>query len=79
MNSRETLETDLNVFERFDPKLSDASRQSDVLFLANILPTLQLNVRAQCTAAKFVARTRWTCGSTSLARRSSPRSPRSTA
>ncbi len=55
MNSRETLETDLNVFETFDPKLSDASKQSDVLFLANILPELQLNVRKQCDAAKFVA------------------------
>ncbi len=55
MNSRETLETDLNVFETFDPKLSDASKQSDVLFLANILPELQLNVRRQCEAARFVA------------------------
>jgi sugar/nucleoside kinase (ribokinase family) len=55
MNSRETLETDLNVFETFDPKLSDASKQADVLFLANILPELQLNVREQCTSAKFVA------------------------
>jgi sugar/nucleoside kinase (ribokinase family) len=55
MNSRETLETDLNVFETFDPKLSDASKQSEVLFLANILPELQLNVRKQCDAAKFVA------------------------
>ena len=55
MNSRETLETDLNVFETFDPKLSEESKQSDVLFLANILPALQLNVRKQCTGAKFVA------------------------
>ena len=55
MNSRDTLETDLNVFETFDPKLSDASMQSDVLFLANILPALQLNVRRQCDAASFVA------------------------
>ena len=55
MNARETLETDLNVFETFDPKLSDASKQCDVLFLANILPALQLNVRKQCPAAKYVA------------------------
>src|SRR3954452_9588672 len=55
MNARETLETDLNVFETFDPKLSEESKQADVLFLANILPALQLNVRRQCTAAKFVA------------------------
>jgi sugar/nucleoside kinase (ribokinase family) len=55
MNSRETLETDLNVFETFDPKLSDLSREADVLFLANILPELQLNVRRQCENARFVA------------------------
>lgn len=55
MNSRETLATDLNVFETFDPKLSEASKQSEVLFLANILPELQLNVRKQCAAARFVA------------------------
>jgi sugar/nucleoside kinase (ribokinase family) len=55
MNSRETLETDLNVFEAFSPKLSATSKQCDVLFLANILPELQLNVRRQCEGAKFVA------------------------
>ncbi|MDQ3675686.1 MAG: PfkB family carbohydrate kinase [Actinomycetota bacterium] len=55
MNSRDTLETDLNVFETFQPKLSDASRDCDVLFLANILPELQLEVRQQCENATFVA------------------------
>ncbi|MBA3748582.1 MAG: sugar kinase [Solirubrobacterales bacterium] len=55
MNSRDTLETDLNVFEHFDPKLSQASKDCDVLFLANIFPALQLNVRRQCERAKFVA------------------------
>ncbi|MDX6719097.1 MAG: hypothetical protein QOJ63_1351 [Solirubrobacteraceae bacterium] len=55
MNSRETLVTELNVFETFDPKLSEASRAADVLFLANILPELQLNVRRQCEQARFVA------------------------
>jgi sugar/nucleoside kinase (ribokinase family) len=55
MNSRDTLETELNVFEHFDPKLSQASKDCDVLFLANIFPALQLNVRRQCAKAKFVA------------------------
>ncbi len=55
MNARDTLETDLNVFETFDPKLSQESKDADVLFLANILPALQLNVRRQCAGAKFVA------------------------
>jgi len=55
LNTRETLDTQLNVFEHFSPKLSEASRASDVLFLANIQPGLQLQVRQQCEAAKFVA------------------------
>jgi sugar/nucleoside kinase (ribokinase family) len=55
LNERETLRTDLNVFEHFAPKLSDAARACDVLFLANIQPELQLQVREQCTDAKFVA------------------------
>lgn len=54
-NDRLTLETQLNVFEHFEPKLSDASRASDVLFLANIQPDLQRQVRDQCEAARFVA------------------------
>jgi sugar/nucleoside kinase (ribokinase family) len=55
LNTRETLETDLNVFEHFEPKLSDASRESEVLFLANIQPELQLGVRDQCGTARWVA------------------------
>ncbi len=55
LNSRETLETQLNVFAEFQPKLSPASRQADVLFLANIQPDLQREVRAQCGQARFVA------------------------
>ncbi len=54
-NERETLDTQLNVFEHFDPKLSDASRSSEVLFLANIQPDLQREVRAQLPDARFVA------------------------
>ena len=55
INQRDTLQTDLNVFEDFEPKLSDASRAADVLFLANIQPDLQREVREQCAAARFVA------------------------
>ena len=55
LNDRETLETQLNVFEHFEPKLSDASRSSDVLFLANIQPDLQREVRAQWGGDGFVA------------------------
>src|SRR5271165_3925992 len=55
LNSRETLDTQLGVFEGFQPKLSERSRSSDVLFLANIQPDLQREVRAQLPAARFVA------------------------
>jgi sugar/nucleoside kinase (ribokinase family) len=55
LNERETLVTDLNVFETFQPKLSEASAACDVLFLANIQPDLQRGVREQCTQARFTA------------------------
>jgi sugar/nucleoside kinase (ribokinase family) len=55
LNSRETLDTQLGVFEGFQPKLSERSRSSDVLFLANIQPDLQREVRAQLPDARFVA------------------------
>ena len=50
LNSRETHDTQLGVFEGFAPKLSERSRSSDVLFLANIQPELQREVRAQLPA-----------------------------
>jgi len=55
LNSRETLDTQLGVFEGFRPKLSERSRSSDVLFLANIQPDLQHEVRRQLPHARFVA------------------------
>jgi sugar/nucleoside kinase (ribokinase family) len=55
LNSRETLDTQLGVFEGFQPKLSERSRASDVLFLANIVPDLQIEVRKQLPGARFVA------------------------
>src|SRR6202035_4206638 len=55
LNTRETLDTQLGVFEGFQPKLSERSRASEVLFLANIQPDLQRDVRAQMPDARFVA------------------------
>src|SRR5580658_7500649 len=55
LNTRETLDTQLGVFEGFAPKLSERSRSSDVLFLANIQPELQIDVRRQLPDARFVA------------------------
>jgi sugar/nucleoside kinase (ribokinase family) len=51
----ETLDTQLNVFADFDPKLSEATRGSSTLFLANIQPDLQRHVRQQCGSARFAA------------------------
>ncbi len=55
VNVRHTLQTDLNVFEHFQPKLSEAAMASDTLFLANIQPELQRAVREQCEASHFSA------------------------
>ncbi len=55
MDGRDTLDTQLGVFEQFEPKLSQVSRDAEVLFLANIQPGLQLQVREQCRRAEFVA------------------------
>ena len=53
LNIRHTLDTQLNVFGEFAPKLSDASRSADALFLANIQPDLQREVREQCPDVKL--------------------------
>jgi len=55
MNTAHTLDTQLNVFETFNPRLSDRSKNAKLLFLANILPMLQKQVREQCPDAEFVA------------------------
>jgi sugar/nucleoside kinase (ribokinase family) len=55
LNTAQTLDTQLNVFGDFEPKLSQASRDADLLFLANIQPDLQRDVRAQCTGAQLAA------------------------
>jgi sugar/nucleoside kinase (ribokinase family) len=49
-----TLDTQLNVFAEFDPKLSPEARSAAVLFLANIQPDLQRHVRQQCNGARMV-------------------------
>jgi sugar/nucleoside kinase (ribokinase family) len=54
LNTAHTLDTQLNVFETFQPKPSEASKNSRLLFLANILPMLQKEVR-ESSKAEFVA------------------------
>src|SRR5256712_2834276 len=55
LEDRETLDTQLNVFENFHPVLPDAYRDSKVVFLANIQPELQLEVLEQVPEAEFIA------------------------
>ncbi len=50
MNVAHTDDTELNVFAEFEPKLSGGSRASEMLFLGNIQPDLQRDVRAQSSA-----------------------------
>lgn len=47
VNQRDTLDTQLNVFETFHPKLPKAARNAEYLFLGNIHPALQLEVLEQ--------------------------------
>jgi sugar/nucleoside kinase (ribokinase family) len=55
LNVAHTDETQLNVFGDFEPKLSPASTSADILFLANIQPDLQRQVREQCEGVGFAA------------------------
>jgi sugar/nucleoside kinase (ribokinase family) len=54
MNSRDTLDTQLNCFAQFDPKLPAAWKGSEYLFLANIQPDLQLRVLEQAGRPRLV-------------------------
>jgi cytidine kinase len=53
LNVAHTDDTQLGVFGEFEPKLSEAAQAADTLFLANIQPDLQRQVRAQCEGAGF--------------------------
>jgi sugar/nucleoside kinase (ribokinase family) len=55
LNVAHTLETQLNVFADFKPKLSDEARHSRLVFLGNIQPELQKEVRDQMKGAELVA------------------------
>jgi sugar/nucleoside kinase (ribokinase family) len=53
MNDRETLVTDLNVFADFHPKIPASYKHDPYLFLGNIQPALQRNVRAQMNGLRL--------------------------
>ena len=58
LNEAQTLGTDLNVFQTFEPKIPEEYKDSDYLFLANIDPVLQARVRSQMPKVRMV------CGDT---------------
>jgi sugar/nucleoside kinase (ribokinase family) len=55
LNSRETVCTDLNVFEFFKPRIPDRYRRSEHVFLGNIDPVLQRQVLDQVERPRLVA------------------------
>ena len=55
LNVAHTLDTQLNVFADFKPKLSAVSKSARLVFLGNIQPDLQRGVREQVPNAELVA------------------------
>jgi sugar/nucleoside kinase (ribokinase family) len=55
LNVAHTLDTQLNVFADFKPKLSENSKRARLVFLGNIQPDLQREVREQIPDAQLVA------------------------
>jgi len=54
LNDRDTLFTELNVFETFQPKLPDSYKKTDVVFLGNMHPSLQSSVLDQVESKRLV-------------------------
>lgn len=55
LNEAQTLETNLNVFEGFRPELPESFRDTEIVFLANIDPELQLEVVRQVRRPRLIA------------------------
>lgn len=55
LNARETIATELNVFEFFKPRIPDRYRRSEEVFLGNIDPVLQREVLDQVERPRLVA------------------------
>lgn len=55
LNEAKTLATHLNVFENFSAEVPQTYKDSEFVFLGNILPSLQESVLAQVTQPKFIA------------------------
>ena len=53
MNTRETIQVDLNVFGEFEPKIPESYRDADFVFLANGSPATQAAVLDQMRSPRF--------------------------
>jgi len=53
-NTRHTLETRLNVFAEFDPKIPDEYKGAEFVFLANAQPRIQMRALEQMTKPRLV-------------------------
>ncbi|MGO2103097.1 PfkB family carbohydrate kinase [Psychroflexus halocasei] len=54
MNTRDTLETQLNVLADFEPKVPDHFLDSDIIMLGNLHPAVQMSVIEQVKAPKLI-------------------------
>ena len=54
LNAAETLDTQLNVFEQFSPRLGPSARKAERIFLGNIDPGLQMRVLEQAERPRLV-------------------------
>lgn len=55
LNVARTIKTELNVFEDFNPRIPDEIKNPDILFLANIDPSLQMKVMEEAGKPKIKA------------------------
>ena len=54
MNTRDTLVTELNTLEHFNPIVPEAYKDAEIVMLGNLQPTVQLSVIEQMTSPKLV-------------------------
>jgi len=54
MNVRDTITTDLNVLDDFDPELPESYKDSEYVMLGNLTPDIQIRVIEQLTAPKLI-------------------------
>jgi len=58
LGNPKTLDLQLNVFEKFEPEISDEMRDVEILFLAAIHPELQMKVMKEINAKLILSDTR---------------------